>query len=186
MSNLDLWLSPHDFRVRSLKSLTYGFGRSPIRALGECVAVSTGSHLLALQFSDDRAKTLSNLRDFWPSVDLQQSREAEQLIDRGFLTPEKVAVIAIGTPFQLTIWEFLRTIPSASTMTYGEVALAIGRPQAARAVGQAVGANEIAMVIPCHRVVSLNSLAGYRWGLDRKRKLLAWELAKRDPLRMPF
>ena len=71
-------------------------------------------------------------------------------------------------------------------MTYGEVALAIGRPQAARAVGQAVGANDIAMVIPCHRIVSRNSLAGYRWGSDRKRRLLAWELERSDPLRMPF
>ena len=183
---MDLWLSPHDYRVRSLRSLTYGFGRTPINALGECVAVSTDSHLVTLRFSDDRAKTLSNLRDLWPNVDLQQSREAEQFVERGFLIPEKIPVMAIGTPFQLTIWEFLRTIPSASTMTYGEVALAIGRPQAARAVGQAVGANDIAMVIPCHRIVSRNSLAGYRWGLDRKRKLLAWELAKRDPLRMPF
>jgi AraC family transcriptional regulator of adaptative response/methylated-DNA-[protein]-cysteine methyltransferase len=71
-------------------------------------------------------------------------------------------------------------------MTYGEVALTIGRPGAARAVGQAVGANPLAVVIPCHRVVSKGKLTGYRWGLDRKRELLAWELLRRDPLEMPF
>jgi AraC family transcriptional regulator of adaptative response/methylated-DNA-[protein]-cysteine methyltransferase len=71
-------------------------------------------------------------------------------------------------------------------MTYGEVARSIGRPGAARAVGQAVGANPLAVVIPCHRVVSRGKLTGYRWGLDRKRALLAWELLRRDPLEMPF
>ena len=71
-------------------------------------------------------------------------------------------------------------------MTYGEVARAIGRPSAARAVGQAVGANPLAVAIPCHRVVSKGKLTGYRWGLDRKKALLAWELSRRDPLQMPF
>ena len=72
------------------------------------------------------------------------------------------------------------------TMTYGELAKAIGRPKAARAVGRAVSANGIAFLIPCHRVISRGKLTGYRWGLERKRNLLAWELANRDPLVMPF
>ena len=94
--------------------------------------------------------------------------------------------MGIGTSFQLSVWEFLRTIPSSTTMTYGDVARAIGRPNAARAIGRAVGANGIAVAIPCHRVVSHGSLTGYRWGLERKKQLLARELALPDPLKMPF
>ena len=71
-------------------------------------------------------------------------------------------------------------------MTYGEVARAIGRPGAARAVGQAVGANPLALLIPCHRVVSRGKLTGYRWGVDRKKALLALELSRKDPLELPF
>jgi len=103
-----------------------------------------------------------------------------------FENPESMPLLAIGTPFQLKVWEYLRVIPKGTTVTYGDVARGIGRPTAARAVGRAVGANEVAILIPCHRVVSKGKLTGYRWGLDRKRNLLTWELANRDPLEMPF
>ena len=108
------------------------------------------------------------------------------MIPTVFENQESMPIMAIGTPFQLTVWEYLQSIPKGTTLTYGDVAKAIGRPTAARAVGRAVGANEISVLIPCHRVVSKGKLTGYRWGLERKRNLLAWELAKRDPLEMPF
>jgi AraC family transcriptional regulator of adaptative response/methylated-DNA-[protein]-cysteine methyltransferase len=122
----------------------------------------------------------------WPTTSLQPAAESGRLLKSVWAHPEEVPVMAIGTPFQLAVWESLRRSATASTMTYGEVALTIGRPGAARAVGQAVGANPLAVVIPCHRVVSKGKLTGYRWGLDRKRELLAWELLRRDPLEMPF
>jgi methylated-DNA-[protein]-cysteine S-methyltransferase len=81
-----------------------------------------------------------------------------------------------GTPFQLAVWEVLRTIPYGRTMTYGEQARAIGRPSAARAVGAANGRNPISIVVPCHRVVGSNgSLTGFAAGLDAKAWLLAHE-----------
>jgi AraC family transcriptional regulator of adaptative response/methylated-DNA-[protein]-cysteine methyltransferase len=122
----------------------------------------------------------------WPTTSLQPAAESGRLLKSVWAHPEEVPVMAIGPPFQLAVWESLRRSATASTMTYGEVALTIGRPGAARAVGQAVGANPLAVVIPCHRVVSKGKLTGYRWGLDRKRELLAWELLRRDPLEMPF
>ena len=67
-------------------------------------------------------------------------------------------------------------------MTYGAVAKSIGRPGAARAVGQAVGANQISLVIPCHRIVSNSKLTGYRWGLERKRQILSSELSNQNLL----
>lgn len=81
-----------------------------------------------------------------------------------------------GTPFQLAVWEGLRTIPYAETRSYGDLARQIGRPRAVRAVGAANGANPLSIVVPCHRVIGSNgSLTGYGGGLDAKRWLLAHE-----------
>jgi AraC family transcriptional regulator of adaptative response/methylated-DNA-[protein]-cysteine methyltransferase len=175
---MDLWLAPHDFRVRSLKNLAYSFIKSPIVGVGDCMALATDSHLVALYFVENRFEALLELQKKWPKAKLHRSSEVEQFMAGAFEHSKKIPLLAVGTPFQLSIWEFLRSIPSGKTMTYGEVAQAIGRPRAARAVGQAVGANEIAVMIPCHRVVSQGKLTGYRWGLDRKKKLLDWELSR--------
>ena len=81
-----------------------------------------------------------------------------------------------GTPFQFAVWEQLREIPAGETRSYSEIARRIGRPRAIRAVGTANGANPVSIVIPCHRAVRASGhLGGYRWGLDRKRRLLEME-----------
>jgi AraC family transcriptional regulator of adaptative response/methylated-DNA-[protein]-cysteine methyltransferase len=81
-----------------------------------------------------------------------------------------------GTAFQHQVWRALRDVPAGSTLTYSDVARRIGAPQAARAVAQACNANPVAVAIPCHRVIKRNGeLAGYRWGLERKQRLLARE-----------
>jgi len=78
-----------------------------------------------------------------------------------------------GTPFQRRVWQALREIPPGSTASYTDIANRIGSPKAVRAVGRACGANPLAVLIPCHRAVrSDGCLAGYRWGLERKRVLL--------------
>ncbi len=82
----------------------------------------------------------------------------------------------IGTAFQARVWEALRRIPAGETCSYADVAAQIGRPAAARAVARACGDNPLAVVVPCHRVVGRDgSLRGYRWGIERKRALLARE-----------
>jgi len=84
-----------------------------------------------------------------------------------------------GTPFQQDVWAALRAIPIGATLSYGALALRIGKPNAVRAVGLANGSNPIAVVLPCHRVIGTDgSLTGYGGGLDRKRWLLAHEGAK--------
>lgn len=83
-----------------------------------------------------------------------------------------------GTPFQCQVWELLRSIPYGETREYGQIARALGRPAAARAVGGAAGSNPVAIVVPCHRVIGSNGrLTGYAGGLDRKRFLLDLEAA---------
>lgn len=84
-----------------------------------------------------------------------------------------------GTPFQLSVWRELCAIPDGATRSYGEIAARIGRPSAARAVGHANGSNPVSILIPCHRAIGANGkLTGYRWGLEIKRKLLAFEQAR--------
>lgn len=81
-----------------------------------------------------------------------------------------------GTPFQLRVWEALRGIPYGKTASYGEIARRIDSPRAVRAVGRANGANPIAIIVPCHRVIGANgTLTGYGGGLPRKQKLLRLE-----------
>lgn len=87
-----------------------------------------------------------------------------------------------GTPFQLAVWNALLAIPYGATASYGDIARAVGRPNAVRAVGQANGRNPLAIVVPCHRVIgSDHSLTGYGGGLERKRFLLSLEGAQLTP-----
>jgi len=96
-----------------------------------------------------------------------------------------------GTAFQSRVWRALRRIPLGSTASYTQVARRLGEPRATRAVASACARNQVALLIPCHRVVAADGrLSGYRWGVDRKRELLSREgadvIASRDPLpRLP-
>lgn len=84
-----------------------------------------------------------------------------------------------GTSFQLKVWHALLQIPEGQLSTYGELSNVIDSPKASRAVGTAIGANPIAYIIPCHRVIqSTGAIGGYRWGPDRKRLMIGWESAK--------
>ena len=183
---MDLWLSPRDARVRAIRErgrLEYGVGDTPF---GPCVGLSSGTHLLALRFTDNPLAELSGIASEWPGAAMRRTATAEALIARSLTMPEEVPVLAVGTPFRLAVWKFLRHGEFGATLTYGTLARAVGNPGAARAVGRAVAANGLALLIPCHRVVSRGGLRGYRWGLARKSALLAWELSRHDPLRIPF
>jgi methylated-DNA-[protein]-cysteine S-methyltransferase len=89
---------------------------------------------------------------------------------------DSIAVVTEGTAFQKSVWHALRVIPAGQTISYGELAMRLGKPAAVRAVGLANGANPIGVVVPCHRVIGVNgSLTGYGGGLERKRWLLNHE-----------
>ena len=95
---------------------------------------------------------------------------------RGELTVFDVPMNPPGTGFQRQVWAALSEIPYGTTVTYGEIAEAIGKPRAVRAVGRANGSNPIAIVVPCHRVIGADgSLTGYGGGIERKEKLLELE-----------
>ncbi|BDH45777.1 methylated-DNA--protein-cysteine methyltransferase [Salmonella enterica subsp. enterica serovar Choleraesuis] len=89
---------------------------------------------------------------------------------------ESLPVASAGTPFQKQVWAMLRTIPCGQAVNYGQIAAAIGKPGASRAVGAANGANPVSIVVPCHRVIGSNgTLTGYSGGLERKEWLLRHE-----------
>ena len=88
------------------------------------------------------------------------------------------SLLVNGTDFQIKVWEALMDIPWGSVCSYEDIALRIGRPRAARAVGAAVGSNTLAWLIPCHRVIRKSGhIGGYRWGTMRKKAMLDWEAA---------
>jgi len=106
------------------------------------------------------------------SLALAQLREYFSRIRREFDLPLEVR----GTPFQKAVWAQVARIPYGATTTYGEIAQRVGRPEAARAVGAAVGANPLSIFIPCHRVIGADgSLTGYGGGLEMKAALLQLE-----------
>ncbi len=90
-------------------------------------------------------------------------------------------LLLAGTNFQIKVWDALLRIPPGSVCTYEDIALRIGQPSAARAVGGAVGSNAIAYLIPCHRVIRKSGvIRDYRWGSTRKKALLTWESAQAE------
>ncbi|MCI3271228.1 methylated-DNA--[protein]-cysteine S-methyltransferase [Streptomyces cylindrosporus] len=107
--------------------------------------------------------------------------EAEEQLEAYFKGELKEFTLQLGlngTPFQRTVWDQLRRIPYGETRTYGQLADALGKPAASRAVGLANGRNPIGIIVPCHRVVGANgSLTGYGGGLARKQQLLDFESA---------
>jgi AraC family transcriptional regulator of adaptative response/methylated-DNA-[protein]-cysteine methyltransferase len=91
-----------------------------------------------------------------------------------------LALLVRGTNFQVQVWNALLRIPAGRFAAYEDIAGAIGSPRAMRAVGTAVGRNPIAFLIPCHRVIRASgAIGGYRWGLSRKRAMIAWEAGRR-------
>jgi AraC family transcriptional regulator, regulatory protein of adaptative response / methylated-DNA-[protein]-cysteine methyltransferase len=164
--------------------IRYGFHPSPF---GECLLAVTDRGLCGMQFvTGDRAAALAELGGRWPAAELvlddDATRETHQRVFRAPSGAEDppVTLLLSGTNFQIRVWDALLRIPEGELTTYGHLAADIGAPDAARAVGSAVGRNPIAYLIPCHRVIRGSGTFGeYRWGSARKAAMLGWEAARR-------
>ncbi|NHK28685.1 bifunctional DNA-binding transcriptional regulator/O6-methylguanine-DNA methyltransferase Ada [Parvularcula flava] len=153
--------------------------------LGRTLVAATEKGLCAVQLGDDDDALVAALAQRFGKAQLEEAEPGSpyrQWIDDALAAierPEEAASLPLdiqGTAFQEQVWQALRRIPAGQTVTYGELATAIGRPTATRAVAAACGANHIAVIIPCHRVIGKDgSLTGYRWGKERKAKLLKAE-----------
>ena len=157
---------------------------------GYCLLGVSPRCLCSMEFSGERP--LPELRDElerrWPGATIERDPRAtrsylNQLFPEPGAQPRGPFTLHIkGTNFQLQVWQALLRIPPGSLTTYGAIAKYLDRPGASRAVGQAVGWNPISYLIPCHRVISATTgFGGYRWGLPRKRAILAWEAAGLEP-----
>lgn len=157
--------------------------------LGLVLVACTERGLCAVTLGDEPDVLTSDLRRRFPKAEcIERDPDSGETVKRviallesprtGFELPLDIQ----GSAFQQRVWMALRAVPPGSTVSYGEVAARIGNPRAVRAVATACAANSIAVVIPCHRVVRSNGdLAGYRWGIERKRALLEREKKEKEP-----
>lgn len=176
-----LGMTPTDFRS--------GGANAEIRfAVGECslgsiLVAASDKGIAAILLGDDPEALVHDLEDRFPKANLiGGDRPFEDVMAKvvGLVeAPETGLDLPLdvrGTAFQHRVWQALREIPAGTTATYSEIAGRIGMPKAVRAVASACAANKIAVAIPCHRVVRNDgTLSGYRWGVERKRKLLERE-----------
>ncbi len=156
--------------------------------LGRTLIAATERGLCAVYFGDDDAQLERELRAEYPSAHIERHHDtllsmwAREVV-RGINASQTAEFARLpldvrGTAFQAKVWQALRQIPRGETRSYADLARAIGEPSAYRAVANACGANRVAAVIPCHRAVRENGArGGYRWGVERKAKLLQQELA---------
>jgi AraC family transcriptional regulator of adaptative response/methylated-DNA-[protein]-cysteine methyltransferase len=180
-------VSPGEFKTYGAgMEIRYGFHPTPF---GTCLIGATTRGICHLSFLDRdspgrRAAVLRELKSTWPNAGLRQDSQATRelasmIFRRGH--HEKIPVLLVGTPFRLKVWEALLKIPSGRVLSYRDIARSIGNSRACRAVGSAVGANPVAYLIPCHRVIHETGIVGnYRWGPARKLAMLAWENSSQD------
>lgn len=180
-SNEILGMSPQAYR-RGGKGAEIWFAVADC-SLGAVLVAQSAIGICAISMGDDPQKLVDDLQDLFPHAAL---RGGDAMFERRVSAvislieqPGKSHDLPLdirGTAFQHQVWLALRNIPPGTTASYAEIAQAIGKPKAVRAVARACAANKLAIVVPCHRVVrSDGSLSGYRWGIARKSELLARE-----------
>jgi AraC family transcriptional regulator of adaptative response/methylated-DNA-[protein]-cysteine methyltransferase len=159
------------------ETLRFGYGDT---ALGTIVVAEGERGVVALFIGDNRAKLLGDLKDAFPSAVLETDEaglaqtvaKAVAMVDAPHLGTD-LALDMRGSPLEMAVWDALRKIPSGETRTYGAIARDLPMAATAQDVGAACAANRIAVAVPCHRVVkSDGSISGYRWGVQRKRRLI--------------
>lgn len=161
--------------------IRWGWFDSPF---GLSLAMGTDKGLCGLAFAEEMGNdaTMADMRARWPHATYVEDTETLRAwVEAGFGGSGETALHMIGAPFQIKVWEALLNVPSGCVTTYSDIAEAIGRPRAVRAVGTSVGRNPVSYLIPCHRALRKSgALAGYHWGLPVKRAMLAWESARAE------
>lgn len=176
-------VTPGEFRSKGEGLLIHhGSADTPF---GQLFVAQTPRGICRASFVDndnDESATLQSLQQLWPKARYQHASAVAGAVASALaaLTSKKpvqpLTLHLAGTNFQLAVWRALLRIPGGCAVSYGGVAAAAGSPKAVRAVGTAIGANPVALLIPCHRVIQQSgALGGYRWGPTRKAAIQAWE-----------
>ncbi len=176
-------MSPGEFKAGG-RGLQIGYGIHPT-PFGQCLIATTCRGICNLHFLDTTSQNAADLlRLEWSNADIIPDQQATQAICDRIFTPvaatnKPLILVVKGTNFQIQVWRALLNVPFGGITTYQGLAEAMGRPTAARAIGNALGRNPIGYLIPCHRVIrGSGELGGFRWGLDRKTVLLGWEASQ--------
>jgi AraC family transcriptional regulator of adaptative response/methylated-DNA-[protein]-cysteine methyltransferase len=179
-ASAQLGMTPSRYRRRGAGvKIHYTLASTPI---GKMLLASTERGICSIQFGDSAATLEEKLRAEYPQAEITRSdrklteeiRAMREIIGGNSTEPLPLDIQA--TAFQRRVWEELQAIPRGATKSYSKIAADIGHPKAARAVARACATNPVAVVIPCHRVVREDgTMGGYRWGVDRKKRLLALE-----------
>ena len=161
--------------------IRYGFH---VTSFGLALVLLTERGICGLRFlePDEQERALGEAKREWlASRFLLDSEATRQALDRATTgSSGQQALLVRGSRLQIQVWRALLTIPPGRLVSYGALANSLGYPRAGRAIGTAIGANPVAMLIPCHRVLRANGeITGYRWGSERKAALIGWEAARR-------
>jgi len=176
-------VTPGEFKTGGVGlSIDYAVHGSPF---GDLFVAATARGICKLSFIDGTKiePHIADLQRRWPKAVLC-NRDSDRLVGiESLCSNQKIdrplSLHVSGTNFQINVWRALLQIPEGTLSSYGQVAEAVGRPKAARAVGAAIGSNPIAFFIPCHRVLQQSgNIGGYHWGTTRKHAMHAWETAR--------
>jgi AraC family transcriptional regulator, regulatory protein of adaptative response / methylated-DNA-[protein]-cysteine methyltransferase len=179
-------VTPGEYKAQGFGlTVTCGFHESPF---GPYLLAVTHRGICGLSFLRDRTRVaaIEEVRGYWPGAQIVlDDRATKPMARRVFSPPAAVdpplPLFVRGTNFQIKVWEALLGIPEGCVLAYEDVARMIGNPRAVRAVGQAVGHNPVAYLIPCHRVIRATGAFGnYGGGPARKRAMLVWEAARKE------
>ena len=165
-------------------TIRYGFHETPF---GECFMALTPRGICSMSFNnpEDRDEVVAELKADWPNAQFMQAQDdIEPIVERLVNSDQKmngkpVQLHVKGTNFQIQVWQALLKIPAGQIVSYEDLALAMDRPKATRAVSSAVARNPVGYLIPCHRVIRKSGVFGkYHWGTARKKAMIGWEASQ--------
>ena len=177
-------MSPGEFKAGGMGlQIQYGIHATPF---GTSLIATTSRGICNLRFLDavNEQTAEQALRLEWRNAEIVREQQATQEVINHifelsqFSSRKPLTLFVKGTNFQIQVWRALLKVPFGNITTYQNVAEMIGRPTAARAVGNAVGSNPVGYLIPCHRVIRESGLGGYHWGIERKAVILGWEASQ--------
>ncbi len=176
-------ITPGQFKNQG-QNMKIEYGISPC-PFGNVFIASTERGICQLSFTDknDYCAELERLQNAWPNADMSENHSlikslSEMIFNTHNGINEKFHLLVQGSNFQVKVWESLLQIPTGMAFSYQQVANSIDMPTGSRAVANAIAKNPIGYLIPCHRVIrSTGVISGYRWGVERKQALIAWESA---------
>ncbi|TLM73628.1 methylated-DNA--[protein]-cysteine S-methyltransferase [Microbulbifer harenosus] len=182
-------VTPGEYKSRGKQvHIEYGVHATP---LGPMFVAVTQRGVCRAEFMEFNSmdELLDNLHNAWPLSSIRESLPSTRHVIDAFFNSDTVSkdgplsLHVAGTNFQIAVWRALLKIPPGAVTSYAKVAKALGAPKAARAVGNAIGANPVALLIPCHRVIQQSgALGGYRWGPTKKLMVQTWEKMHDEPV----